>query len=136
MGQTKLQTSSVQKDLGVFVYDRLNFKKHVSHAVNKASRILGMIQATFTCLDEDIVPLLYKVLVRPHLEYGNIIWYPRYRVDNLEVEKVQRHATKLVAHIIHLCVCQTFPGCFPMFVSHINGQNIHVLLYKVEQVSE
>ena len=76
MGQTELQTSSVEKDLGMLVDDRLNFKKHVSNAVNKASRILCMIQATFSCLDEDTVPQLYKTQVRPHLEYGNIIWHP------------------------------------------------------------
>ena len=73
MGQTELQLSSVEKDFDVFVDDRLNFKKHVFHAVNKASRISGMIPATFSCLDEDTVPQLYKVLVRPHLEYCTII---------------------------------------------------------------
>jgi len=99
MGQTELQRSSVEKDLGVFVDDQLKFKKHVSHAVNKASRILGMIRSTFACLDEDTVPRLYKALVRPHLEYGNLIWHPRYRIDKLEVEKVQRRATKLVARL-------------------------------------
>ena len=30
--------------------------------------------------------------VRPHFEYGNIIWHPRYRVDKLDVENVQRRA--------------------------------------------
>ena len=93
----KLQTS-VEKDLGVCVDDRLKFKEHVSHAVNKGSRLLGMIRATFSCLDEDTMPRLYKALVRPHVDYGNIIWHPCYRVDKLEVEKVQRHATKLVMH--------------------------------------
>ena len=35
-------------------------------------------------------------MVRPHLEYGNIIWHPRYRRDKLEVEKIQRRATRLI----------------------------------------
>ena len=34
---------------------KLKFKKHVSHAVNKASRILGIIRTTFYYLDEDTV---------------------------------------------------------------------------------
>ena len=71
----------------------------MSHAVNKASRILGMIQDTFSCLDENTVPRFHKALVRRHLESDNIIWHPRYRVDKLEVEKVQRHSIKLVTHI-------------------------------------
>ena len=97
--RTELQTSSVEKDLVVFVDDRLNVKKHVSHAISYASRILGTIRATFSGLDEDTVSRLYNALVRPHFVYGNIICHPRYLVDKLEVEKVQRRATKLVAHI-------------------------------------
>jgi len=41
-------------------------------------------------------------MVRPHLEYGNVTWHPRYRGDKLEVEKVQRRATKLIPSISHL----------------------------------
>ena len=98
IGRDELHTSSMEKDLGVFVDDRYKFQKHVSHAVNKASRILGMIRATLSCLDKDTVSRLYKALVRPHLEYGSITWHPRYRVNKLEVDKVQTRATKLVAH--------------------------------------
>ena len=49
-----------------------------------------MMRATFPYLHEDTVPQLYKAL----LEYGNIIWHPRYRVD-----KFDRRATKIVSHI-------------------------------------
>jgi len=38
---------------------------------------------------------LYKAFVRPVLEYGNIIWGPKYITDQRSVEKVQRRATKL-----------------------------------------
>ena len=41
-------------------------------------------------------------MVRPHLEYANVIWHPRYRGVKLEVEKVQRRATKLIPSINHL----------------------------------
>ena len=49
------------------------FYKHTSYAVQKASKMLGLFRATFTCLDEIRVPKIFMAIVRPHLEYGNLI---------------------------------------------------------------
>jgi len=46
------------------------------------------------------MPRLFTTMVRPHLEYGNVIWHPRFRRD--EIENVQRQATKLSPEIRHL----------------------------------
>ena len=35
-------------------------------------------------------------MVRPILEYGNVIWGPYYVLDQHKLESVQWHATKLV----------------------------------------
>ena len=42
---------------------------------------------------------LYKTYVRPVIEYGNVIWGPQYILDQQEVEKVQRRATKLISDL-------------------------------------
>jgi transposase len=34
--------------------------------------------------------------VRPHLEYGNVIWYPHLKRQSIAVERVQRRAIKLI----------------------------------------
>ena len=38
-------------------------------------------------------------MVRPHLEYGNMIWGPFYAGDKKAVESVQRRATKLIPEL-------------------------------------
>ena len=96
MSSTALEPTTDEKDLGVTIDQDLKFHLHVSKAVNKASRMLGLVRATFTCLDELTLPKLFTTMVRPHLEYGNVIWSPRFRRDRLEVEKIQRRATKLI----------------------------------------
>ena len=45
---------------------------------------------------------LYKTLIRPHLEYGNIIWNPRLKKDIEAIERVQIRATKLVHNVRNL----------------------------------
>ena len=101
MGSVELQSTPVEKDLGVFVDDALKFRDNVSYAVNKASRLLGLIRTTLSCIDEDTLLQLFTTLVRPHLEYGNIIWHPRYLIDKIQIEKIQRRATKLIPHLRH-----------------------------------
>ena len=42
---------------------------------------------------------MYKTLVRPLLEYGHTIIYPRYEKDKKLIEEVQRRATKMVQEL-------------------------------------
>ena len=102
MNNTVLEITESEKDLGVTIDNKLKFDKHIANAVNKASKMLGLVRKTFTLLDETTIPRLFTALVRPHLEYGNVIWHPIYRKDQLEVEKVQRRATKLIPSISDL----------------------------------
>ena len=47
-------------------------------------------------MDSRTFIMLYKALVRPHVEYANSIWSPYKKGDIEAIEKVQKRATKLV----------------------------------------
>ena len=74
----------------------LKFHSHTSIVANKANQLLGLIMKSFTNLNEHTLPLLYKSLVRPHLEYANIVWGPTFITDLNIIESVQRRATRYV----------------------------------------
>ena len=85
----QLEETEVEKDLGLYVDNKLSFHHHVNTAVNKATRVLGVIKRTFTSRSRNIIKRLYTTLVRPTLE-------PRisqYVGDMDKIEKVQRRAT-------------------------------------------
>ena len=85
-----------EKDLGVIIDNELKFHRQTATSVKKANRVLGIIKKSFSHLDESTLPLLYKTLVRPHLEYANVVWGPHFKGDIALLEKVQRRATKMV----------------------------------------
>ena len=101
MQERNLEVTLSEKDLGVQMDQDLKFRKQAAAAISKASKIMGVIKKSFQKLDQDTLPILFRTLVRPHLEYGNAVWGPFNRADQVAVEKVQRRATKLVRNIRH-----------------------------------
>ena len=84
------------RDLGVIIDSKLNFHSHSTYIVSKANRLLGLIRKSFENISIQTLPMLYKSLVRPTLEYGNPIWGPYYVLDQQAVERVQRRAPKMI----------------------------------------
>ena len=93
MHRRTLDKVDCEKDLGVEVGSELKFHKQTS-SVKKANRMLGLIKRSFLNKKEETFSLLYMALVRPHLEYANVVWGPHYILDRKAVENVQRRATK------------------------------------------
>ena len=93
---TTLGKSIEERDLGVMVSGDLVFEGHIEKTIAKALQILGLVKRTLVYFDRDTVRMLYCALVRPHLEYANVIWHPRYRKHVYSLEKVQRKATRLL----------------------------------------
>jgi ribonuclease P/MRP protein subunit RPP40 len=60
--------------------------------------MLGIIIPNFGTISDEIFVLLYKSLVRPHLEYANVVCSPCMQLILKESKKVQKTATKLIAN--------------------------------------
>ena len=99
MADTPLTQTLVERDLGIKVDHQLKFREQASAAIAKASHVLAVIRRSFCLIDETTLPLLFRTMVRPHLEYANTVWGPFNREDQRRVERVQRRATRLVPAI-------------------------------------
>ena len=62
-----------EKDLGIIIDDTLKFHQQTACAVKKANQLLGVVKRSINTRDETTITMLFKSMVRPHLEYGNTV---------------------------------------------------------------
>ena len=93
---TMLNKTICEKDLGVFIDNKLNFKDHIIKQVKKARCTAGVIHRNITNKTADIMVPLFKSMVRPIVEYANPIWSPCLKQDIKTIENIQKHFTKKI----------------------------------------
>ena len=93
---------SEEKDLGVWFSSNLKPSLQCQKNSARAMQALGLIRRSFKYLTKESLTTLYKVYVRPHLEYCVQSWSPYFAKDIDMLERVQHRATKLVESIASL----------------------------------
>ena len=83
-------------DLGITIYQELKFINHINEKINKANGVLGVIKRHFKYITPETLILLYKSMVRTHIEYGHSVCCPHSVTAIESLEKVQKRATKLI----------------------------------------
>ena len=92
MGGTILITTAKQKDLGLNISADMKVSEQCGIATAKGNQIIGLNRRNIVYKEKELLILLYKTIVRPHLECCIQTWRP-YRVKNIDI---RRRATKMI----------------------------------------
>ena len=85
------------KHLGVYLDSGLNFSKHIREAVIKATKGVSLLKYLSKYVSRKVLDLSYKLYVRPHLDYGDVIYHNQ-RTDLMNlIEQVQYKAALIVS---------------------------------------
>ncbi len=99
VGRVWLETTEVEKDLGVMISSDGRNNKQVESAVSKANRALGRMRKTFKYFNIQLFKVLYPAFVRTHLEFASAVWNSMTRREINRLEGIQKRATKMVIEL-------------------------------------
>jgi len=90
-----LGSSSVERDLGVLVDDKLTMNQQLALVAMKSSGIPGCSKKSVASRSREVLLPLRSAPVRPHLEYCVQCWAPHFKKDEELLERVQQRATRM-----------------------------------------
>ena len=97
MGGHTLEATEVERDIGVLVSSDLKPSEQCAKAASTANAVLGQISRAFHYRDRWTFVRLYKLYVRPHLEFAVAAWSPWTAADKECLERVQKRAISMVS---------------------------------------
>ena len=73
--RSEIVTLDEHKHLGFFFDSRLSLLRHMKEIIIKARRGEGIIRSMSKYVSRDVLDQMHKLYVRPHLDYGDLIYH-------------------------------------------------------------
>ena len=67
-----------QKHLGVILDFKLTFEEHLNNVLAKVNKAVGLLRKLRNTLPRTTLVAIYKAFIRPHLDYGNVLYDQAY----------------------------------------------------------
>jgi hypothetical protein len=95
-----LKKVSTVKDLGLVIDSEMRFTNHINTVMSKCLRLSAfIIRNTQDFKSVTAMRILYFALVRSHLDYCNMVWYPYYKNNIQRLETIQKRFVKRMAYL-------------------------------------
>lgn len=95
LGERRIEQVSSFKLLSVTISQDLSWRSHISNTCARARKTIGLLYRIFSKAGPATLNHLYKVLVRPTLDYASSIWDPPHSVHKLSLERVQNFGARV-----------------------------------------
>ena len=89
-----IESVSSQKHLGIMILDtKLNFLEHIKNILTKVNKTIGLLRKLQNILPRRSLLTIFKSFVRPHLDYGDVIYDQSYNnTFHQKMESIQYNA--------------------------------------------
>ena len=74
LNNVEVERAPYQKHLGIILDEKLNFKQHIDSAISKIKKGIAVIKKLRYSLSRKSLITIYKAILRPLIDYGDIIY--------------------------------------------------------------
>ena len=92
--------SVTQKHLGMLLDTKLDFQGHLKSIFNKVNKTIGLLRKLHNTLPRLPLLTIYKSFIRPHLDYGDIIYDQAYVSFHQKLESIQYNSALAITGAI------------------------------------
>ena len=91
--QNLVKLSSTHKRLRMVLDTKLDFSLHLKNIQNKVNKTIGLLRKLQDTLPRTSLITIFKSFIRPHLDYGDIIYDRAYNTSfHQNIESIQYNA--------------------------------------------
>ena len=94
--------------MGLALLSTMSWRNVIVQVYEKTSKRLNMLKFVTYKVDRSILTSFYKSLIRPLVEYGDVIWNNCYDCDSALIDSVQYEAARLVTGAIKGTNCKEY----------------------------
>ena len=91
-----IKAGNCMKYLGIFIDDRLNFRKHIEYVTQKIAKLCGMLKYMKNKMNRTQRILFYKVYVQPVISYGLLIYGCTNENNLTPILKMQKRILRVI----------------------------------------
>ena len=93
--------TTLQEHLGMFLDSKLNFNEHLKTIFQKTNKTIGLLRKLQTLLLRASLITIYKSLIRPHLDYGDMIYDQNFNMPfQQKLETIRYYAALAITSAI------------------------------------
>lgn len=96
INNVELEVVNEFKYLGVTMTSNLTWNKHIQNITSSALRRLWLLRHRLQHCTSRTKTVAYTTLVRPLLEYADVVWDPHTKTDSAMLERVQKKALRFI----------------------------------------
>ena len=87
------------KYLGLLCDENLHWNLHIESMLNRIGKMVGFLGRLRRSLSESVLKLVYKSIILPYFDYGDIIYSATYKKYTDKLQKLQNRAGRIILRI-------------------------------------